>query len=100
MSRGKKAEQWQINDVIANAEYFTARQLAERTGLSENWIYQYCNFNAIKLLKVSKKGHIHRKADPLPEHKRSIVYRPDPPKKKIVRPPAVYSNVRSLYGLF
>ena len=79
MSSGKKAQPWQINHVEKNAEHYSARQLAEQTGLSENWIYQHCNANAIKLLKVNKKGHLHKAAKPLPQFKKAIGFVPDLP---------------------
>ncbi|THU34225.1 hypothetical protein FAM09_24720 [Niastella caeni] len=78
----RKYEQWQKDFIKENAGSMTLKQLSEKLNMPIGTIHAYCKDNNI----------LTRKA-----HKRLVEI--DKPKQKIVRPPAIYSQSGSPYGI-
>jgi hypothetical protein len=93
MAKGKPATQWQKDYIKRNAYNQTLEQLSKATDLSKITIGKFCADNRIAYVSEKTARKIRTK---------QIVFEkptvPDPP-KKINRPPAVYGNAPSPYGI-
>lgn len=94
---GGRLSDWQRDFIKKNCQYMNGTEIAKRIGRSPSLVYDYCTKHGYEL----KKGEPGRKEgeDYYPSSSgatfsaRAIVrVKQEPPKPKLVRPPAVYTN--------
>lgn len=92
--RPKTYTEFQENYVILYSSDFTVKELSKQVGLGIAVLYALRKKYGLQFKKEAKREVIDR---PPAFHQPAV--HPDPERPKIVRPPAIYSNQRSVYGI-
>jgi hypothetical protein len=95
MPKGVPIQQWQFNYIEQYHKEKTVEELAKAVGLSIYWVYTVC-YERRWNYKRQRSGVAFVNYIPSIKEK---VFIPDKPKQGLARPPAVYTNSPSPYGI-
>jgi hypothetical protein len=90
-----KFTQQEIADILRDAPNMEVKDIATKHAVATCSVYYILKINGVKPKKKIKTFHLKKYS--YPKTRYTPYVEPDPPKQKIIRPPAEYSNARSNY---